>query len=792
MCNNLVFKFIFILSFVFTNSLGKAQYISVDTNYNAQQLVDKFLGANNTCISISNINVTGHNFGGNDLSYGVFNKATSNFAIDEGIILSTGKAKSAIGPNNSLQSNTDAGWSGDPDLEHALSIGNTSYNATVLEFDFVSSNSSKIFFEYMFLSEQYLRTIDSGSCNYTDGFAFLIKKVGDTDYKNLAVIPGTNIPIKSNTVRGGGESCPAINDQYFGQYNYGNSPNNFNGETKILTATTDVIPGATYRIKLVIADQGNGLYDSAVFLKAGSFVGNKDLGPDLSLENGTALCTNASHTIDATPTAAQGTAVAYTWKKDGVIIASAQNQPTYIVNYNQPGYYEVEVELASGCKLMGNITIEQQILPTIGNTTFNNICDDDLDGMAEVYFAAYSQQIITNMSESYNVKYFKNPPSNINNPDFSQAINSIKFNTAAQDVYIWIKPGSCTPTLQKITFNQNSKSNYQTLSPIEICDNDLDAKTKIDLTDYLNILIPGYTGQPTYYKNFADAGKRQNAIASVVEVDITQPNQTYYVRFHQSGLCDNVAPISFNLKQPKASTQLPKEVTVCKNATYPELDAGTGKDPITGLGAFTSYEWSFNNATTQSIQNVPAGQYTVKLGYNGCYYTQTVEVKEAPTAIIDAIDISGSTVTVTAIGGTAPYQYALDSDDPAAFQSSHVFKNVTLGNHTIYVKSNDNCDAVSRDFSLINIPNVISPNADGINDVINLSELLNKTDSRLKIYDRLGKLVFEGNTGNSFIWDGKLNGRVLSTGSYWYVAEWIEPTSGKTQQIKSWILLKNY
>ncbi len=50
-----------------------------------------------------------------------------------------------------------------------------------------------------------------------------------------------------------------------------NHPTNFNGQTVVLTAQSDVIPSVTYHIKLVIADEGNYRYDSAIFLGGGSF-----------------------------------------------------------------------------------------------------------------------------------------------------------------------------------------------------------------------------------------------------------------------------------------------------------------------------------------------------------------------------------------------------------------------------------------------------------------------------------------------------------------------------------------
>jgi len=348
---------------------------------------------------------------------------------------------------------------------------------------------------------------------------------------------------------------------------------------------------------LVIADEGNPTHDSAVFLKAGSFVGIKDLGSDLELENGTALCTTANHIIDATPSPTQGNATNYTWYRDGIVVANG-NIPKYTVDRTNTGFYEVEVDLDTNCKLKGQVNIQLQILPIIGNTNFNNVCDEDLDGKADVILNTFTSQIISNLSQNYgfDIRYFENPPANINNPT-ETAINKIEFSTTSKNVYLWIKPGGCNPSLTKITLNRNAVSvfdNAVSLIPIDICDDDLAGKKDINLVnpDYINPLIPaGYDGQLSFYKSRIGANNkdsREYLSNTNITLDNINKNPSYYVRFHQLGLCDNVAEIKFNFKQPKKSTVL-KDTLICKG-TLTTLDAGTGIDSSTSSG-FTSYKW---------------------------------------------------------------------------------------------------------------------------------------------------------------------------------------------------------
>ncbi|MGZ5284889.1 MAG: choice-of-anchor L domain-containing protein, partial [Kaistella sp.] len=189
-----------------------SQSISVNSDYTPEQLVKEVFFGNSTCITVENIMINGKDFGSGEKSFGYFSRQNSDFDIENGIILSTGLISNAMGPNSYIQSTNDSSWTGDTDLENSLGIGSSSFNATILEFDFVANNTNFVSFEYLFASEQYLLNGTQSQCNYTDGFAFLIRKAGTTDYyNNLAVIPNTSIPIRSNTVRGPGGLCPAVN-----------------------------------------------------------------------------------------------------------------------------------------------------------------------------------------------------------------------------------------------------------------------------------------------------------------------------------------------------------------------------------------------------------------------------------------------------------------------------------------------------------------------------------------------------------------------------------------------------
>ena len=752
----------------FFGIIAHAQYLNLSSDYTDEQLInDIFIGQiNSSCITVDNISIKGWNFDDGDKSYGYFEKGSLAFPIDKGIVLTTGKLQSVKGPNLGILSDSDSNWRGDMDLENALRESNST-DATILEFDFVSTQSTRISFDYMFASEQYLQLNDRGNCGYTDGFVFLIKKANtDEPYRNLAVLPNTSTPVSVNTVYGNGGKCTAANPQYFDQFNPQNSATDFNGQTKMLTATSEITPGEKYHLKIVIADQGNGLYDSGVFLRAGSFVGNKELGDDLLFEEGKGLCDGETHLIDATTAGA----TAYTWYKDGEEI-SGENNPTLTVD--SAGDYEVEI-VANGCKLKGFLRVEIQPEPFIGQTIFE-VCDDNFDGQFTISFRDFLRDIVSNYTYGMSIKFYENEADARANTSNDLDTNSYSFPTSSKTVFARIQSGECEEIIRPITFQTPGLSIANPTPDFEICDEDLSGNEEINLMDYVDLINSNLDGNLYFFFTQSDA---ENEINSVSATQLIDSDRTFYVRFKAVGFCPNITILEFKFKQPKKSEVLIDQ-TICKNATT-TLDAGTG---------FDSYLWLHSRETTQSISNVEVGIYQVRLEFNGCFYTQTVEVKAAEDISIDRIDIQGSTVTVFASGGNHPYLYALDN---GPYQNSNVFFEVNLGFHTVHVISKiDQCTPISKDFSVIELSNFISPNGDGYNDVLDFSQLLNKLNPSFIIFDRYGRLLFEGNEKNQFIWDGKLNGIPLETGNYWYQVEWTEPTSHQIQKINHYILLKN-
>ena len=229
---------------------------------------------------------------GTTIQFGYFNQGGNIIGLDSGIVLCSGEISLVMDlPNTDNQTAPPGGLGtpGDIDLDSIANIGSTfpvgTNDAAVLEFDFVPTGDS-VQFRYVFASEEYPDYV----CSINDAFGFFISGPGITgpydggvggNAANIALIPGTNNPVTINTVNNGplfpSATCPPSNAMYFVENYPGTSTLAFpyDGFTRILVATARVICGETYHIKLAVGDASDGIFDSAVFLEAGSFSSNQ-------------------------------------------------------------------------------------------------------------------------------------------------------------------------------------------------------------------------------------------------------------------------------------------------------------------------------------------------------------------------------------------------------------------------------------------------------------------------------------------------------------------------------------
>lgn len=193
-------------------------------------------------------------------AYGSYVSTDPSLALTSGLLITSGSADDAVGPNNSGSTGTNNNFPGDPDLT-ALAGLNT-FDACIVEFDVVPIGD-EIWFNYTFGSEEYPEFTPCAGQNINDAFAFYVDgpnpNGGTYANENIAIIPGTTLPVSINNVN----QC--TNTAYY-QGNNGNTLE-YDGYTVDLVAKIEVVPCETYRFKLKIADGADGIYDSGVFIE---------------------------------------------------------------------------------------------------------------------------------------------------------------------------------------------------------------------------------------------------------------------------------------------------------------------------------------------------------------------------------------------------------------------------------------------------------------------------------------------------------------------------------------------
>lgn len=259
-----------------------ASGIIVFPNSNTTSLVeDVFIGGG--CFDVENVTPIGP-----DAGRGQFDDGGSTVIIKGGIILESGTITNALGPNNSNSAGNNIGGGGDPDLAQLTTAG--IFDAVGFEFDFTPTVDS-LTFEFAFASEEYCEYVGS---TFNDVFGFFISGPGiNGPYTggavNIAQLPnGTTVAINNVNHQ--------ANTGFFvgNQNNCGgffNEPDiQFDGWTVPVQANAILQACETYHIKLVVGDAGDGIFDSAVFLKAGSFTaGNAISAEAISASTGTNL-----------------------------------------------------------------------------------------------------------------------------------------------------------------------------------------------------------------------------------------------------------------------------------------------------------------------------------------------------------------------------------------------------------------------------------------------------------------------------------------------------------------------
>jgi len=210
-----------------------------------------------------------------------------------------------------------------------------------------------------------------------------------------------------------------------------------------------------------------------------------------------------------------------------------------------------------------------------------------------------------------------------------------------------------------------------------------------------------------------------------------------------------------------------------------------------------TWQWSFgdgsssNNPPPLQKSYAKAGSYqpglvvTTTAGCGSLPATHTVAIAAPP--VIDAgpdqfVNLGSSVVLNATAFDTQGcsflwtpgiYLNANNILNPISTPQASVLYTLTAYDNVSHCMATDS--AMVTVVTRIVVPNVFSPNGDGINDTWQIPTLLPYTAASVEVYNRGGQLVYRSPRGYTQPWDGTINGKPVPIGTYYYL---INPHTG--------------
>lgn len=685
--------YIFAFSFLWFAELGLAQNIIVnsssapESSLTAEELTREVLINGGVCSDISNFVLKDNplaQFPNANRSWGYFQRGTSDFPFESGIILTSGRATDAIGPNGPTSSYGDATWTGEPMLN--VISGYQTRNATVFEFDFIPYGN-EIRFNYIFASNEY--EDDSGlgfECSgFNDVFAFVISGPGITNDpgingKNIALLPN-GLPVTIDNVNG----VPWCGDPtYFTHINDWAPPINYNGMTHPLTAYSEVIPGETYHIRLMIADAVDNSYDSAVFLEAGSFnLGGAIVNLEgIELGESEYLCDLTEYTMIVdleVPTAS------YQWYFNNNPIPGATNA-TYTAT--ETGLYAVEI-LANGCQAMPQVELFFENSPDLTEPEEKFECS--ATGIYIFDLTSFYPELTPDFA-NYNIVFYNTLAGAENEIDLDQILNPTNFEVNVTDGEVTIYARATTEhgcySIVPLKFQVGVGAETAPLT-YQVCDEDGDSVSEFNLLDIGPSLV---TSNPDdlIYEFYLDAGLTQPIANATNFVNSTNP-QIIYVNIYNPDLGEQACPVVEELtlevlEFPETQSQ---SFTLCDNLNDSSEFIDLTQNEIvlsSGINAVLSYHLTeggpaIPNPTHFEMTTSPLLVHVLVRNQNGTcerLETLTYEFEEAPEAIDDMVEAVECSLSEYAVFNLPSYNENFVADVSGLTFTYHLTQNEAM------------------------------------------------------------------------------------------------------------------
>ena len=274
------------------------------------------------------------------------------------------------------------------------------------------------------------------------------------------------------------------------------------------------------------------------------------------------------------------------------------------------------------------------------------------------------------------------------------------------------------------------------------------------------------------------------------------------VRHFLSDKAGNITTCDFKVivrypPRPLEVTLKPSNTQICPGQEVVITSVASG-----GSGRYT-YSWEPRPWSNAVLKDYPLSQtvYKVTVSDGTNIETKSVQITVLETQQVNlALEgrpmdqiFEGDEVLVTATPGFTNYKLLLNNELVQDIGTNYkVSFQAELGTYQVRVFATDDKFCVTQDQLQIvidsrTLPNVFTPNHDGINDIF-LDFLENTNvpeDFHLQIFTRAGELLYQGNKG----WNGYYKGKLMPQGTYMYVVR-RKMISGEYRTYKGNVTLK--
>ncbi|MEO8721600.1 MAG: gliding motility-associated C-terminal domain-containing protein [Ginsengibacter sp.] len=240
---------------------------------------------------------------------------------------------------------------------------------------------------------------------------------------------------------------------------------------------------------------------------------------------------------------------------------------------------------------------------------------------------------------------------------------------------------------------------------------------------------------------------------------------------------------------------LSKDSTLATLYIPPEIKAGNNQEICEGNSVqlqstgnyITSLQWSPSDGLSDPRSPNPAASpskttlYLLLAKNIDCAITDslliTVNKNPSANAGSDKIIIKGQSITLDGMVSGTDISFIWTPDiDISGITSLHPVVNpISSLTYILKVSSEKGCKTATdsvlvKVYPKLYVPNVFTPNGDGLNDTWNIEVMKAYPGAEVKIFNRYGQMIFDNN-GQNISWDGTCKGKMQTAGAYVYLID---------------------